>query len=196
MGEQYLNSKCKFKCPYSASLILTPKNNPSVAVKNTREEMLTTGTKLTVSVPGGICGSPYAPKNPPSPCKYMQGPVWHNASSDIKIHGKMALTEGSWTTCMSYGGKISPVRPLAISVKRGAVSVRKDHSAGNAPSAENDVQNKNKEAIKEKKQENISQDHPKEAVIGTMEYPEEECNEKIDFQKEINNLYCPFNAER
>ena len=195
MGEQYLNSKCKFKCPYSASLILTPQNIPPVAVKNTRGEMLTTGTKLSVSVPGGICGSPTAPKNPPSPCVYVQGPVWNNTSKDIKIHGKMALTERSCTTCMSFGGKISPVRPLAISVKRGAVSTGKDHSKGNAPTAENDVQNKNKEAIKEKKQENISQDRPKEAVIGTMEYPQEGCNEKIDFQKEINNLYCPFNAE-
>ncbi|RHU92077.1 hypothetical protein DXB96_12710 [Clostridium sp. OM07-10AC] len=46
-------------------------------------------------------------------------------SKDIKIHGKMALTERSCTTCMSFGGKISPVRPLAISVKRGAVSVRR-----------------------------------------------------------------------
>ena len=125
--------------------------------------MLTTGTKLSVSVPGGICGSPMAPKNPPSPCVYVQSPVWNNMSKDIKIHGKMALTERSCTTCMSFGGKISPVRPLAISVKRGAVSVRKDHSKGNAPTAENDVQNK--EAIKEKKQENISQDRPKEAVI-------------------------------
>ena len=49
MGEQYLNSKCKFQCPYSASLMLTPQNIPPVAVKNTRGEMLTTGTKLSES---------------------------------------------------------------------------------------------------------------------------------------------------
>ncbi|RHU92076.1 hypothetical protein DXB96_12705 [Clostridium sp. OM07-10AC] len=76
MGEQYLNSKCKFKCPYSASLILTPQNIPPVAVKNTRGEMLTTGTKLKVSVPGGICGSPMAPKILPVPvcmCRVLFG---------------------------------------------------------------------------------------------------------------------------